>query len=97
MTDTTYTRPDNPSDWTPLDWAIYNGEREAASTAERLGLAASDMRDKMERLARAVMTGRHISSLGEIQGSGSQLDILCALLDEQRRNVQLLKHYASQR
>lgn len=68
--------------------SLWASAASAASDADsRLLDAASSITDRVERVVRYVQSGSAINSLGELQGSAPQFDILCAQRQDAHQNV----------
>ena len=73
------TTPTYPGpDASPLDYIVYDTERKFAQKSADLKSAAEYMIRKLERVIREIDADYHVNSLGELQGSAPQFDILCA-------------------
>lgn len=57
---------------------------------EQLVALAVNMTAKLDRVVAAVQEGRHVNSLGELQGSASDFDRLCALRERAAEDVRHL-------
>jgi hypothetical protein len=93
MLTTTKLVPMTQQDQLTIEGAIWNAESDARRVSEQLVRKAKWLRDDMDRLIAQVEAGGSVNSLGEVQGSGSEVDRLCALYDEKFSQLHSLRWF----
>jgi len=77
---------------TPLEYALEDATRTVELTKEQLTRQAINLSNDMRQLADKVEKDRGtVNSLGEVQAMGSTIDRLCAVLAEQKRQLETIR------
>lgn len=74
-----------------FDALLYDAEAKAKQTRERLEHAATELSERMARVAEKVRDGGSVNALGEVQGRGAEVDRLCAELDLRSEHLNMVK------
>jgi hypothetical protein len=70
---------------------IETQQRQVDDLRRGIRSEALDLADHIQRLASRVEDGSSVNPLGEVQGRGLGLDLLCARLEEARRALQSIQ------
>lgn len=79
------------------DMLLHDAERSYARAIEQLRTAACGLANDMRRVQEhldADPDDPSINSLGEVQSRGATVDRWCALVEERRQHLAMIRHFA---
>lgn len=70
---------------------IENKRRDVQYRKQELYEAAKSLSDRMQRVAQNLEQGYSVNGLGEVQGMGLGVDRLCALFEQEKKELRMLE------